>query len=289
MAVTSFIPKLWSARLLNALDKSHVFANVVNRDYEGDIQKMGDTVHINTIGAVTIGTYTQNTDFTSGPETLATTDQTLTIDQAKYFNFQVDDIDAAQAAGDIMDKAMTRAAYGLADASDKYIAGILAGAADASNLVSSTAVALTSSNVYENVVKMRTILDKANVPTAGRWLVIPPEMYALILLDDRFVKTGGEMAEGILRTGLVAQAAGFDIYLSNNCVSVTTGTETKVTTYTITGGVDAAATYAEQIVSTEAYRPEKRFADAVKGLHVYGAKVVDKAQLACLKATFARF
>ena len=284
MAVTGFIPKLWSARLLNALDKSHVFANVVNRDYEGEIKKMGDTVHINTIGAVTIGTYTQNTDFTSGPETLATTDQTLTIDQAKYFNFQVDDIDAAQAAGDIMDKAMTRAAYGLADASDKYIAGILAGAADATNTVSTSAVALTSSNVYENVVKMRTILDKANVPTAGRWLVIPPEMYALILLDDRFVKTGGEMAEGILRTGLVAQAAGFDIYLSNNCVSVNSNS---TDTYTIVGGVDSAATYAEQIVSTEAYRPEKRFADAVKGLHVYGAKVVDKAQLACLKATFA--
>lgn len=284
MAVTGFIPKLWSARLLNALDKSHVFANVVNRDYEGDIKKMGDTVHINTIGAVTIGTYTQNTDFSSGPETLATTDQTLTIDQAKYFNFQVDDIDAAQAAGDIMDKAMTRAAYGLADASDKYIAGILAGAADATNTVSTSAVALTSSNVYENVVKMRTILDKANVPTAGRWLVIPPEMYALILLDDRFVKTGGEMAEGILRTGLVAQAAGFDIYLSNNCVSVNSNS---TDTYTIVGGVDSAATYAEQIVSTEAYRPEKRFADAVKGLHVYGAKVVDKAQLACLKATFA--
>ena len=284
MAVTNFIPELWSARLLNALDKSHVFANVVNRDYEGDIKKMGDTVHINTIGAVTIGTYTQNTDFTSGPETLATTDQTLTIDQAKYFNFQVDDIDAAQAAGDIMDKAMTRAAYGLADASDKYIAGILAGAADATNTVSTSAVALTSSNVYENVVKMRTILDKANVPTAGRWLVIPPEMYALILLDDRFVKTGGEMAEGILRTGLVAQAAGFDIYLSNNCVSVNSNS---TDTYTIVGGVDSAATYAEQIVSTEAYRPEKRFADAVKGLHVYGAKVVDKAQIACLKATFA--
>ena len=284
MAVTGFIPKLWSARLLNALDKSHVFANVVNRDYEGEIKKMGDTVHINTIGAVTIGTYTQNTDFSSGPETLATTDQTLTIDQAKYFNFQVDDIDAAQAAGDIMDKAMTRAAYGLADASDKYIAGILAGAADTSNTVSTSAVALTSSNVYENVVKMRTILDKANVPTAGRWLVIPPEMYALILLDDRFVKTGGEMAEGILKTGLVAQAAGFDIYLSNNCVSANVSEKV---TYTITGGVDSAATYAEQIVSTEAYRPEKRFADAVKGLHVYGAKVVDKAQIACLKATFA--
>ena len=98
------------------------------------------------------------------------------------------------------------------------------------------------------------------------------------------VQAGTAMAEGILKTGLVAQAAGFDIYLSNNCVSVNSNS---TDTYTIVGGVDSAATYAEQIVSTEAYRPEKRFADAVKGLHVYGAKVVDKAQLACLKATFA--
>lgn len=91
------------------------------------------------------------------------------------------------------------------------------------------------------------------------------------------------MAEDVLQNGVVARAAGFDIYMSNNCFSkVATGT----TTFTVTAGDEGACTYAEQIVSTEAYRPEKRFADAVKGLHVYGAKVVDAKRLAGLKCTF---
>ena len=285
MALTTFIPELWNARLLNALDKAHVFAGLVNRDYEGDIKKQGDTVHINTIGEVTIGTYTKDTDFTSGPQALTATDSTLVINQAKYFNFAVDDIDTAQAAGDIMDKAMQRAAYGLADAADKYLADQLAAAITTANgnQVGTTAVALTKENVYENIVKMKTILDKANVPTTGRWLVVPPEMVALILQDDRFVKTGGTKAEDTLANGWVARAVGFDIYESNNCNSANASS---TTTYTITAGDEGACTYAEQISDTEAYRPEKRFADAVKGLHLYGAKVVDPKRLAGLKCTF---
>lgn len=285
MALTTFIPELWNARLLNALDKAHVFAGLVNRDYEGEIKKQGDTVHINTIGEVTIGTYTKDTDFTSGPQALTATDSTLVINQAKYFNFAVDDIDTAQAAGDIMDKAMQRAAYGLADAADKYLADQLAAAITTANgnQVGTTAVALTKENVYENIVKMKTILDKANVPTTGRWLVVPPEMVALILQDDRFVKTGGTKAEDTLANGWVARAVGFDIYESNNCNSTTASS---TTTYTVTAGDEGACTYAEQISDTEAYRPEKRFADAVKGLHLYGAKVVDPKRLAGLKCTF---
>ena len=285
MALTTFIPELWNARLLNALDKAHVFAGLVNRDYEGEIKKQGDTVHINTIGEVTIGTYTKDTDFSSGPQALTATDSTLVINQAKYFNFAVDDIDTAQAAGDIMDKAMQRAAYGLADAADKYLADQLAAAITTANgnQVGTTAVALTKENVYENIVKMKTILDKANVPTTGRWLVVPPEMVALILQDDRFVKTGGTKAEDTLANGWVARAVGFDIYESNNCNSATASS---TTTYTITAGDEGACTYAEQISDTEAYRPEKRFADAVKGLHLYGAKVVDPKRLAGLKCTF---
>ena len=285
MALTTFIPELWNARLLNALDKAHVFAGLVNREYEGDIKKQGDTVHINTIGEVTIGTYTKDTDFSSGPQALTATDSTLVINQAKYFNFAVDDIDTAQAAGDIMDKAMQRAAYGLADAADKYLADQLAAAITTANgnQVGTTAVALTKENVYENIVKMKTILDKANVPTTGRWLVVPPEMVALILQDDRFVKTGGTKAEDTLANGWVARAVGFDIYESNNCNSTNASS---TTTYTITAGDEGACTYAEQISDTEAYRPEKRFADAVKGLHLYGAKVVDPKRLAGLKCTF---
>lgn len=281
MAITTFIPELWSARLLYALDNAHIAANLVNRDYEGLIRQQGDTVHINTIGPVTVDDYTRNTDI-DDPEVLTTAEQTLVIDQAKYFNFQVDDVDAAQSAGDLMDAAMARAAYALNDASDAYLLSVIASGADSGNVIgSSAAVSLTASNVYENIVALRTKLDKANVPTSGRFVVVPPEVYALLLLDDRFVKASDAgTANATLLNGEVGRVAGFTVYMSNNTPYATE-------TWSIPAGVAAATTYAEQIVSTEAYRLEKRFADAVKGLHVYGAKVTDGKQLAVLKAKVA--
>jgi hypothetical protein len=85
MAVTSFIPELWNARLLYALEKNHVATNLVNRNYEGEIKNAGDTVHINSLGAVSVRSYAQGTDLTY--DALSTTDQTLVIDQQKYFAF----------------------------------------------------------------------------------------------------------------------------------------------------------------------------------------------------------
>ncbi len=283
MAVANFIPELWSARLLNALENVHVAVNLVNRDYEGQIKKKGDTVHINTIGAVSVHDYTTNADINE-PEALETTDQTLEISQAKYFNFQIDDVDAAQAAGDLMDKAMRKSAYALSDTADKYILKTLADGVDSGNVIGKTAaVALTAGNIYENIVKLRMLLDKANVPTAGRTLVIPPEAYALILQDARFTAGGGAQAERAARNGYIGTIAGFEIYESNNCVN---DGKADGATFTITAQVRSACTYAEQIVETKAYNPEKRFADAVKGLHVYGAKVTDGKQIAALKCTF---
>ena len=136
-------------------------------------------------------------------------------------------------------------------------------------------------NVYENIVALRTKLDKANVPVSGRFVVVPPEVYALLLLDDRFVKASDSAtANAALLNGEVGRVAGFTVYMSNN-------TPYASETWSIPAGVKTATTYAEQIVSTEAYRLEKRFADAVKGLHVYGAKVTDGTQLAVLKAKVA--
>ena len=177
MAVTTFIPEIWNARLLYALEKAHVATNLVNRNYEGEISNHGDTVHINTIGAITVKSYTKNTDI-ADPEVLSTTDQTLVIDQSKYFNFQVDDVDKVQAAGELVDTAMGRAAYALADVSDAYLLGVIAAGAAAGNTIGSAAapVALTASNVYENIVKLKTKLDKANVPNTGRTIVVPPDV-----------------------------------------------------------------------------------------------------------------
>ena len=283
MAVTTFIPELWGARLLYALEKAHVATNLVNRNYEGLIANQGDTVHINSIGAITVSDYTKNADI-SDPAALTTTDQTLVIDQAKYFNFQVDDVDKAQAAGDLVDTAMGRAAYALADVADAYLLKEIAAGAAAANTVGAISgpIALTSTNVYENIVKVRTKLDKANVPNTGRTIVVPPEVYALLLMDDRFAKNTATAGQDALINGLVGRVAGFDVYMSNN-VATGTGTDTGKTAYfEVTAQVQAATTYAEQIIKTEAYRLEKRFADGVKGLHVYGAKVTDGNQIAKL-------
>lgn len=281
MAVTSFIPELWSARLLYALEKSHVAANLVNRDYEGTIRQQGDTVHINSIGAVTVDDYTRNTDI-DDPEILTTTDQTLLIDQAKYFNFQIDDVDAAQAAGDMMDAAMARAAYALNDTADTFLLKTIVNGADSGNILgSSTAVSVSADNIYENIVALGTALDKQNVPRTGRYIVVPPDVYALLLLDDRFVKASdGGTANSTLLNGEVGRVAGFTVYMSNNVPFATD-------TWSIPASVAYSTTYAEQIVSTEAYRMEKRFADAVKGLHVYGAKVTDGKAVAVLKCKLA--
>lgn len=286
MATTTFIPELWSARLLYALDKAHVATNLVNREYQGIIANQGDTVHINSIGAITVKDYTKNADI-ADPDALTTTDQTLVIDQCKYFNFQVDDVDNVQAAGDLVDTAMSRAAYSLADVADAYLLKTIAAGAASGNTVgaSSGPIALTAANVYENIVKLRTKLDKANVPNPGRTIIVPPEVYALLLMDDRFAKSDAAAGQSALLNGEVGRVAGFTVYMSNN---VHTGTDTGKTPYfEITAQVSTATTYAEQIIKTEAYRLEKRFADAVKGLHVYGAKVTDGSQIAKLIASVA--
>ena len=269
MAVTSFIAKLWAARLLDHLDKAHVATAFVNRDYEGEIRRLGDTVHINTLADLTIGTYAANTDM-NAPETLATTGQQLAIDQAKYFNFQIDDVDAAQAAGPLMDEAMQRAAYGIADVVDAFIFKTIHDAVVSNNKIGSattpTTIA-TPSAAYENLVKLRTIMAKNNVPTSTWQAAVCPDFMALLLQDDRFVKAGTDAGEARLQNGFVGRAAGFDIYESNNVYSTQTYG-------TVIAAPAFATTFAEQIIETEAYRLEKRFADGVKGLDVYGAKVV---------------
>ena len=283
MAITTFIPELWSARLLYALENSHVATNLVNRNYEGVIANQGDTVHINSIGAVTVKDYTRNSNI-ADPEVLTTSDQTLEIDQAKYFNFQVDDVDKAQISGEIIDTAMGRSAYALADVSDAFLLKTIANGVASANKIGAkaTLTALTASNVYENIVKMRTLLDKANVPTTGRTIVVPPEVYALLLLDDRFAKSGSDSGQNALLNGMVGRVAGFDVFMSNNCVSGTDGGSGSTAYFVITAQVAAATTYAEQIIKTEGYRMESRFADGVKGLHVYGAKVTDGSQIAAM-------
>lgn len=271
MSVQNFIPTLWSARLLANLDKAHVFGNIVNRDYEGEIKQAGDRVKINQMGDVTIGDY-DGTDIADAEE-LTSAQKELLIDQAKYFNFQVDDVDQAQANVTLMDKGMQRASVAFAEVVDKAIAEkyVEAGSQIGDD---TTPVALTAENVYDQMVDLSVALDEKNAPREGRYVVVPAFVHGLLLKSDAFVSANNEVA----KKGLVGQVAGFDVYVSNNVAKVDEG-------FKIMGGTPDAITMAEQILEVEAYRPEKRFSDALKGLHVYGIAVTQPDALAVLTAT----
>lgn len=283
MALESFIPEIWSARLLENLRKILVYAqpNVINRDYEGEITEKGDTVKIHSIGTVTVGNYVKNVDIAAA-QTLNDAEALLEITQQRYFHFQIDDVDKIQQNPKVMDGAMREAAYALRNAADQYVASLYSQVA-AGNVIGTDPAPIvpTKANAYEYLVDLGTILDDNDVPEEGRVVIVPPWFEGLMLKDDRFTKSGTEGGESRLLNGAIGNAAGFTVLKSNNVPN------TNGALYKIIAGHPIMWSYAEQVNKVEAYRPEKRFADAVKGLHLYGAKVVRPAAMAVLTASKA--
>lgn len=277
MAITNMLPAVWSARILAKLEKNLVFAQpgVVNRDYEGDIRADGDRVHIHSFNDLTVATYTKNST-TISYENLTDTRVTLLIDQSKYFAFKVDDIDAAQMRPELIDAASDRAAYQLAEEADSYVAGLYSGASTSApdNTIETTQ--FTSTNVYQKFVDLAVLMDQANLPQDGRFAVVSPWVKGLLLQNSSFLAA---KSEAVLN-GEVGQIAGIRLLGSNNVK--TTGT-TPVVSHIMAGHPSGLA-YAEQIVNVEGLRLEGSFADAVRGLHLYGAKVLDGARLFDLQA-----
>jgi hypothetical protein len=271
MALTTFNPELWAAALLSPFEKSLVYGFLTNRDYEGEITAYGDRVRINTISDPTISNYTKNSDM-SAPEDLQSADQVLVIDQAKSFNFFVDSIDQAQNRAAVMAKATQRAGYKLKDVIDQFIAGLYTGVA-ANNTIGSDGSPITptantaGTAAYEYLVDMNTKLTQANAPQDGRWAVLTPAYYALLQKDNRFVANGTPGNIDVLTNGRVGRAANMDIYVSNNAPKVSSN-------WKIIAGLNDAISFAAQITEMDAYKPEKRFGDALKGLMVYGAKLI---------------
>lgn len=276
MAISTFIPTIWEARLLNHLDKNLVYGNLCNRDYEGDIRNAGDTVKINQIADITVKDYVKGTDIEI--EDVDGTPTELVIDQQKYFAFKVEDIDAAQANVNLVDAAMQRASYKLRDQVDQYVASFHAKAGITVGTDAAPQAITTPEQAYEALVDLKGALDDKNVPNEGRFVVVPSWFYGYMLKDDRFVAAGTGTTDTVIRNALIGSAAGFSIYQSNN-VPNTSGEK-----YKILAGTNIAISYAQQILKTEGLRMEKAFSDMIRGLLVYGAQVVQPNALACLTA-----
>lgn len=280
MAVTNFIPEIWSAQLQSSLKKSLVFAGpqAVNRSYEGEIVNQGDTVHIVSVARPTIAAYAKNVTVIA-PEVLTDADRTLEINQANYFAFEIDDVDARQAksGGTLMSEAASEAAYGLAEAADLVVAALYTGV-DAANKIATTSIT-TAALAVTGLVDLKVKLDVANVPQQSRYVIIPPWYHGLLLQSDTFVRVDASGTSEALRNGFVGRAFGFDVLLSNNV------TMAPATDYLVCAGYTGAITFAEQINMVEAYRPQSSFSDAIKGLHLFGAKLVRPSGAATLLAS----
>ncbi|KRD36814.1 hypothetical protein ASE27_10180 [Oerskovia sp. Root918] len=279
MAITKFIPKIWSAALLKALRNQLVYAQpgVINRDYEGEIARAGDTVHITSFVDPAVRAYTRNGTITW--DLLTDTQQSLVIDQQNYFAFKVDDIDKRQAIDGFVEETTTGASYNLSAEADEYVATTIAAGVDAGNALGAVTVA-TPADAYDLLVEFRTKLKRSNTPDAGRYAGVSPEFYGLLLRDDRFIRLDASGTTDGLRNGVVGRAAGFDI-LEANTVPEAAGVQT------IIAGHSIATTYAQQILNTEALRLENTFGDGIRGLHVFGAKVIRPKNLTSALVTIS--
>lgn len=263
MAITNFISTVWSEALIRQLDHKYVAVANCNRDYDGDIVGKGSTVKVCSVGAVTVSDYTKNSNM-SAPQTLSDSAATILISQAKSFNFQIDDIDRAQSSPKLMEMAMANAASALANVADKYVFSLASEATTANTI---TEESLTTSNIVDTIVAAREKLLANGVPgSEPTVLEVTPSVAALIMKAKILQSTDNSES---LANGCIGNFIGFEVYVSPNIVTDVTSGTMKCFART-----KRAIAFAEQINSVEAYRPESRFADAVKGLHLYGAKVI---------------
>ena len=261
MAITQFIPTVWSETLYRQLDKEYIAVKNCSREFEGDIKNMGDTVKIIGLNPINVFDYTKNTDM-SAPGELSDNVRMLTVNRAKAFNFVIDDIEAAQTSPVIMKEAMRVAASALSNEADKYIYSLYS-TVPTENVIKSTA--LTSDGVLDLLLNAQQKLLEKNVPGNEEIVLEVPPCVAAKIIKAKIMN--GTSNEEELDKGCIGKFLGFRIYVSNNIVNAQNYHKCFART-------KRAIAFAEQINEVEAYRPEKRFADAVKGLHLYGAKVV---------------
>jgi len=280
MATNVFKPELWSKELTRLLNNYGVMIDCVNRNWEGEIKNQGDTVHIQQISEVTIGTY--DTDENIVYKDLAGDSQTLVIDQKKYWALKVDDIDKVQANVTLSDKFIKQAKLQIINTKDAYLHALgIAGVSEQNQLGT---IAITDANIYSTFTKMFRLLARANaIDSDGKgadgknpFLILPPEIVEIVKNSPKAIQATN-LGDQTIRKGTIMQFAGFDIKQST-VVEDNSG-------FDILAGTSEGITFADQITKTESLRDKDSFSDLVRGLYVYGAKVVQPKCLTSAKFT----
>ena len=285
-----FLPKVYSKQVLNFFRKASVAEAITNTDYAGEIAAFGDTVRIIKEPEITVDQYERGQDITATK--LTDQEVTLIIDVANAFKFIVDDIETNMSHVNFRDVATSSAAYALRDAFDAGViatmfAGVSAsspnhilGSDNATDLAAGTfdgtgnldiGFASGEHDPIDVLSRMARLLDEQNVPEEGRWFLANPEFYEqLVATSSKLMSVDFNAGQGSIRNGLVSSGLlrGFNMYKSNN-IAATSNAAGKV----IAGHMSSTCT-AQTITNTEVLRDPSSFGDIVRGLHVYGAKVL---------------
>ena len=322
----NFSPVIYSKQAQIAFRKAATVAAITNSDYFGEISNQGDTVRIIKEPEITVNTLKRGTSLAT--QVLNDADFQLVVDQANYFQFELDDIEEAHSHIDFMKMATDRAGYRLADTYDLEVLAYLSGyntdgtvrtaangtkadaAAGADELLAAnklditsfgnitttatagdsipvaprfggaTAASTSTATPLQVVARMSRLMDQRNVDTRGRWLVVDPVFVEMLKDEDSRVLNADFGGSGLMNGLVLNNLHGFRVYVSNNTVQVGTGSGTSGATAQSTNygvlvaGHDSAVATAEQINKVESFRSQTNFADVVRGMHLYGRKIL---------------
>ena len=284
-----FLPSVYSKKVLNFFRKASVVEAITNTDYAGEISAFGDSVKIIKEPTISVSDYTRGSDTTATK--LTDQELTLVVDSAKAFKFIVDDIESNMSHVNWKEVASSSAAYALKDSYDAaVIATMFSGLSSSSpdHVLGADNATDLGAGVYDGtgnidlgvsgetdpldlLARMARLLDEQNVPEEGRWFLASPDFYEVLSQSSsKLLSVDYNAGQGSIRNGLVSSGKlrGFDMYKSNN-IAATSNAAGKC----MAGHMSAVAT-ANTILSTEVIRDPSSFGDIVRGLHVYGAKVL---------------
>jgi hypothetical protein len=281
----NFIPEIWSGKLIENFYDATVLAAISNTDYEGEIKGQGDTVNIRTQPNITIRDYVKGQNLVV--ENPDKPKLQLLIDKGEYFACVEDDIDKVQSDVNLMDmwskdaseqmkvkidqRVLTDILPDIAATNKGTAAGRISGAFNLGSAASPLTVtkdgASSTASVTELIVDMGTVLDENNCPESGRFLVIPARMAGLIKKSELKDASLSGDSQSVMRNGRLGMIDRFTVYVSHN-LNVSSGK------FSIIGGTKMGFTFASQMTEMETIRSESTFGDIIRGLQVYGYKVV---------------
>lgn len=268
MSVNTFLKTVWEARLLANYSKASI-AELISTP---PVSVEGKTMKFNKAGAVEIKDYSGKVEW----DEVATAAVDLTMDQKKYFAIVVDDVDAIQAAGDLVDGHVQNASAGINEVTDSYVLGLYTGAHQ-DNTIGTDAepVVLTKANVYDSIVDLGTKLSKKKAPKTDRFVTVNAEVVGLLSKDDRFTRNPVVLENGVVEGQKIN---GLQVVVSEELAEV----DGKLH---IVANHKGAIGYGKQIDDIEAMRLESTYGDGIRGLAVYGATVLRSEGVAVLTAT----